>query len=183
MNCIHWYTRMLKEKPFTTKCITSFITFGLGDLICQSIESKYNKEIKAKPYDFKRAFKQASFGVFITPYLHIQFNIIMPKLFPKPGYLNLCKLLLYDQTINASIFIFCFFSYIDYFNNVNFRTSLSNTLLKFPPTLIANWKLWPAAQFINFTVVPAEYRVFFANIIGIVWNTYLSYVQNSKEII
>lgn len=176
MNFINWYTKMLVEKPYTTKCITSFITFGLGDVICQSLEMSNDK---TKKFDSYRAFKQGSFGVIMTPYLHLQFNVIIPKYFAH-GKFALAKILLYDQTFNATVFIFAFFTYIDYFSGVDLRTSLKNTLIKFPETMIANWKLWPASQVINFTIIPPPYRVFFANITGLFWNTYLSYMQNVK---
>lgn len=180
MNFIHWYSRMLKEKPYTTKSITSFITFGLGDLLCQKVEERLSQSKTSKPIDIKRIIRQGSFGVFITPYLHIQYSVIMPKIFCNPGAMNIAKMLLYDQTVNAAAFIFCFFMYMDFISksNYNFNDSLKDTFTKFPSTLLANWKLWPAAQLINFTVVPIDYRVFFINIVAIFWNTYLSYVQN-----
>ena len=186
MNFLSWYTRMLKEKPFSTKSITSFFTFGLGDFICQSVESKFdNKSDKAKaavkPYNWKRIFKQCIFGVIMTPYLHIQYNILIPKFFPNPGALNTAKLLFYDQTVNASVFLLAFFTYMDLLNDVDLGTSLKNTYVKFFPTLIANWKVWPGVQLVNFTFVPPEYRVLFVNVVAIGWNTYLSYVQNVKS--
>jgi protein Mpv17 len=43
--------------------------------------------------------------------------------------------------------------------------------------LKANWLLWPAVQFINFSFIPLQHRLFFANIIAIGWNSYLSWVN------
>ena len=173
---ISWYTNKLIERPYVTKCITSFITFGLGDVICQLFEKKSNKN---KKFDYIRAFRQGSFGVIMTPYLHLQFNHIIPKYFAN-GKLPILKILAYDQTVNASVFIFAFFTYIDYFSGIDPKTSLQHTLVKFPSTIVANWQIWPMAQILNFTIVPAPYRVFFANIVGLFWNVYLSFVQNVK---
>lgn len=187
MNFVRWYTRMLKENPYSTKSITSFFTFGLGDFICQSVESKFkpntitDKIIEKKPYNWKRILKQGIFGVIMTPYLHVQYNILIPKFFPNPGALNTAKLLFYDQTVNASVFLIAFFTYMDLLNDVDLGTSLKNTYVKFFPTLVANWKVWPGVQLINFTFVPPEYRVLFVNVVAIGWNTYLSYVQNVKS--
>lgn len=178
MNFLNWYTKMLVEKPYTTKCISSFITFGLGDVICQTFEMKADK---SKSFNWMRAFRQGTFGVLMTPYLHLQFNVIIPKYFPPSAKFSLAKILLYDQTINASVFIFAFFTYLDLCCGMEIKESLKNTLVKFPETIVANWKLWPMAQIINFTIMPPPYRVFFANIVGLFWNTYLSYVQNVKS--
>ena len=174
---IKWYSNLLIKKPLTTKCVTSFITFGLGDVICQQLE----KNSQPKQFDIIRVLKQASFGVIVTPYLHLQFNVIIPRFFGG----SIVKTLLYDQTVGATLFAVMFFTYLDTMNGVGLKESLNNTYIKMPATLIANWKLWPMAQLINFTVVPPHYRVFFANMVGIIWNTYLSYMQNviSKELL
>ena len=42
------------------------------------------------------------------------------------------------------------------------------------PALIANYKIWPAFQLINFNFVPANYRSLGTNIVSLGWNTYLS---------
>ena len=178
MKVIEWYTDKLIKKPFITKSITSFFTFGLGDFICQSIEGKLTGSKKS--YDLKRILRQACFGFAVTPYFHLQFNIIIPKLFPGSGPLNLVKIIAYDQTIGASLFLIIFFSYMDTMNGVNINQSIKDTFQKLPSCMIANWKLWPLAQALNFTIVPPPYRVLFANSVGIIWNTYLSFIQNNK---
>lgn len=47
------------------------------------------------------------------------------------------------------------------------------------PALQTNWMVWPFVQTINFAFLPLQYRVLFANVISIGWNSYLSWV-NSK---
>ena len=47
------------------------------------------------------------------------------------------------------------------------------------PTLQTNWMVWPFVQMINFTFLPLQHRVLFANVVSIGWNSYLSLV-NSK---
>jgi protein Mpv17 len=46
--------------------------------------------------------------------------------------------------------------------------------------LFANWKVWPAAQFINFRYTPPAYRVPFSQACGVFWTLYLS-ILNSEE--
>ena len=46
------------------------------------------------------------------------------------------------------------------------------------PALKANWMLWPFVQVINFSFIPLQHRVFFANIVSIGWNSYLSWINN-----
>ncbi|OCF34395.1 hypothetical protein I316_03909 [Kwoniella heveanensis BCC8398] len=47
------------------------------------------------------------------------------------------------------------------------------------PALIANWKVWPLIQTINFKLMPIQYRVPFQSTCGIAWTLYLS-LLNAK---
>jgi hypothetical protein len=49
------------------------------------------------------------------------------------------------------------------------------------PGLLANWKLWPAAQLVNFTVIPPEQRILFGNIVGVCWTCVISNMQQSSS--
>ena len=58
------------------------------------------------------------------------------------------------------------------------RTNHSNlTNLGTKPTQ-ANYKLWPLANAINFSLVPLKLRVLFANVVSVFWNMYLSAASN-----
>jgi hypothetical protein len=48
------------------------------------------------------------------------------------------------------------------------------------PALLANWKLWPAAQLINFTLIPEEQRILYNNVIGICWTCVISNMQQDS---
>lgn len=48
------------------------------------------------------------------------------------------------------------------------------------PTCRANWTVWVPAQLINFRFVPASLQVLFANVVGLFWNAYLSYVGHAQ---
>jgi protein Mpv17 len=43
---------------------------------------------------------------------------------------------------------------------------------------LAEWLLWPPAQFINFYFLPTRYRVLYDNIVSLFYDVYTSYVQN-----
>lgn len=46
----------------------------------------------------------------------------------------------------------------------------------FVKAMITNWKIWPAAQIINFWFIPKQFQVLWVNIVGLFWNVYLSYI-------
>jgi protein Mpv17 len=47
--------------------------------------------------------------------------------------------------------------------------------------IIANWKVWPLAQLINFRFMPLPYRVPFSQVCGVFWTLYLS-MLNSRSV-
>lgn len=49
------------------------------------------------------------------------------------------------------------------------------------PALLANWRLWPAAQLINFTLIPEEQRILYGNIVGICWTCVISKMQQAPS--
>jgi protein Mpv17 len=42
------------------------------------------------------------------------------------------------------------------------------------PTIALNYCIWPAAQFLNFMVIPSPLQIPFSSTIGVFWNAYLS---------
>jgi protein Mpv17 len=51
----------------------------------------------------------------------------------------------------------------------------------FVPTLESNYKIWPAAQLVNFYLVPLRFRVVFSNAVGLVFNVILSGIYSSAS--
>lgn len=173
------YENLLITKPIITKCVTSFITFGLGDLICQKLEMVYsNKEQKL---NWKRFMKQASFGFLYTPIFHFNFCHLLPYLFPPTTKYSVVKSVAFDQTINALLFTTCFFLYIETASGKSIGQAFNDSKPKIFPVLIDNWKVWPLIMAVTFRYVPIQFRVLVTNFCGMIWMTYLSYVQNVRN--
>jgi len=186
MSVVSWYTNCLLKKPYSTKMITSFFTFGLGDIVSQMIEnSARNKHGEKSICNFSRFLKQATYGIIFTPYLHLHFAKIVPFIVPESTNPNIkirvIKRLLYDQTFHACMCTIAYFMYLNLVNHTGFNKAVQNTKEVFVPTMIANWKLWPAAMLINYSIMPQHYSVFYVNILSIFWNAYISYVFNRKK--
>ena len=47
---------------------------------------------------------------------------------------------------------------------------------RLPGIMRANWTVWPLFSFVNLYLVPLEYRVLFMNLVGVAYNTALSYL-------
>ena len=133
------------------------------------------------------------FGFFFAaPVLNVWYSNLMPKctnyIFSigalKPyNTINkkmLCGLFL-DQTAFAIFFLVNFFMIMDYVDSKDAKKSWKNTKEKFWPTMLVNWKVWPATQLINLSIVPVPYRVLYVNTLGLFWNCYLSHAQYKTE--
>lgn len=83
-----------------------------------------------------------------------------------------------DQTLFAPIAIGAFLSSMAVMEGNSPTERLETTWW---PALKANWMVWPFVQFINFTFLPLQYRLLFANVISIGWNSYLSWVNGQSK--
>ncbi|KAJ2767153.1 hypothetical protein IWQ56_003437 [Coemansia nantahalensis] len=61
------------------------------------------------------------------------------------------------------------------------RELLARVRAQLPQVLLAGYCLWPAAQLVNFSIVPLAYRVHFGSAVGMFWNTYLSWTSAQLE--
>lgn len=82
-----------------------------------------------------------------------------------------------DQTINSPIGTIAFFLWSRALKGEP-AAAAKDVSEKLWPTTLTSWKLWPAAQALNFTLVPVQYRVIFINLVAVAWTCMLSSTVN-----
>ncbi|KAA6422462.1 MAG: Peroxisomal membrane MPV17 and related s (ISS) [Trebouxia sp. A1-2] len=170
------YLRLLERSPLFTKAWTAGLLNGLGDAVSQKFVEKNDN------FDFKRLGIFTLLGsVLVGPGLHFWYSFIGRTVTATgtAGKLPTCAVirLALDQLLWAPVFISTFLASLLTLEGKGHevKSKLKNDL---KPTVIANWKLWVPAQFINFRLVPPHLQVAFSNVIAVGWNTYLSWASH-----
>lgn len=82
-----------------------------------------------------------------------------------------------DQLINSPIGTMTFFAWTQSLRGTPDRIP-AEVSEKLVPTTLAGWRLWPAAQAVNFFLIPIQYRIIFINIVAVGWTCMLSRIGN-----
>lgn len=85
-----------------------------------------------------------------------------------------------DQTVFAPTIIASFFIGQGFLEGRTVDEVKEKFQRAFVPAMLANWSVWPAAQFVNFKFVPLPLQALYVNVVSLGWNTYLS-LANAKH--
>ncbi|TDH66712.1 hypothetical protein CCR75_006573 [Bremia lactucae] len=170
------YASLLVTHPLSTKIVTGGTIAGLGDIGCQVLLEGERKDAK---FDLKRtAIFTFLGGVAVSPILHVWYGFLGSRL-PGISKATITKRLVLDQIIFAPVFLSIFLSSVQALEG--HADDIQDKLrADWWPLTKANWVIWVPAQIINFRFVPATMQVLFSNVMGLVWNSYLSFVSHSE---
>ena len=173
------YNKLLEKYPLPTKILSSAVIFAVGDIACQIV---FEKKSFKNEFNWKRTMVMTSVGsIYGAPLLHFWYAraVKIAELIGKNQKFRPAISTLLDQTLFAPYCIGSMLFLFEFIDKLDVQKSISNVKSKLWLTLLANWKIWPLAMLINFSVIPGRYRVLFSNFIGLFWNVYLSWIQNS----
>lgn len=188
-SAVESYGELLDEYPYATKIISSGVVGGFGDTLVQSLLKAEKKDYK---FDFRRLLIFMSVCAFyIAPMLHNFFNFLSSLPIPEGTnkFVTALIMISIDQTVGATLInagFFFFFEMMQRFfppyteHDTSFVVAGYDAIQKnLWKTLLASWKIWPFLNFINFLVVPLQFRVLYANLASVFWNMILSSIANS----
>ncbi|KAJ8902242.1 hypothetical protein NDN08_006649 [Rhodosorus marinus] len=177
-NLLALYGKLLARGPLTTKMITGGILTALADYMAQWIEMKDDPE---KDLDLRRlASLTAWFTLVGTPLLHGWFGFL-ERIFPGMVALKAVKQMAIDQLLWAVFFNAQMMFGMTFLETFDVKAALKKIKDQIVTVIIANWKLWPIAQLVNFSVVPLSYRVLFANLVAFVWTLIFTTISHQEE--
>eukprot|EP00918_Siedleckia_nematoides_P051316 GHVU01112303.1.p1 GENE.GHVU01112303.1~~GHVU01112303.1.p1 ORF type:complete len:186 (+),score=19.24 GHVU01112303.1:140-697(+) len=171
-----WYMKVLNKRPLVTQALSAGILMGMGDTIAQvAVEKK-----GLKNYDVPRTTKFFLFGTIVLGPGLKAWYVLLDKLYKGQGALTTIKKVATDQTILAPVLLCVVLGSINFWNTYSVQAVKAKLKQDYKEVLITNYKVWPAAQLINFYFVPLQLRVVYVQVIALFWNTYIAYIGNRE---
>lgn len=208
-NPLQWYGHVLDTHPISTKCISSGLISGSGDILCQSIIAKKKKEGQQQQslstdheFDWIRTFRFTILGSFlVAPTVHCWYGLLMRRI-PGSSISDIAKRLFCDQGLFAPIFTPAFISTLtvlehlwdqnnykehgvkndDSNNHPDLISHMKDRLYNdVPDAILVGWSMWIPSMAVMFAFVPSKFQVLYSNCVGFVWNAYLSWRTHEGE--
>ena len=117
----------------------------------------------------------AIWGSFMANF-QVPWYFILNKLFTEdPSIVQILERILSDQLFYSPISLYCFFAFANYVMDAGDVLSFRNKIKKiYLNTLMVNYLIWPAMQFINFSFINKDDQPLFSSCVSVVWNVVLS---------
>lgn len=155
----------------------SFVLSGLGDVVQQSLEQKKEKWNKIRTLQMSTSFGLTS--GFLCHHWYKYLDYVLPG----RGLSIVVRKVAWDQILFSPLCIASCMLVAAKLEDVDQKTALRQTLQLGGRLYLAEWIIWPPAQFVNFAFLPTRFRVLYDNIISLVYDTYTSHVKHQVEIV
>ncbi|CAG8614721.1 10141_t:CDS:2 [Funneliformis caledonium] len=176
MSFFSWYKNHLTRRPILIQSITTGTLFATGDVIAQQFVEQRGLE----SHNSYRTLRLGGFGL-CGPSTALWYRSLDRFVTIKNPMLGLVTRVSLDQALFAPCFITTFFICQALMEGQAKSQILEKLGDVFVPTLINNYKLWPAVQLVNFHFVPLNYRTLIVNCVALGWNTYLSVINKKSS--
>ncbi|KAF8499167.1 hypothetical protein F5888DRAFT_1611732 [Russula emetica] len=185
------YRRFFESYPHVTLAVAGGALTALGDVVAQLsqqiVTSEEDGRSRESHYDIPRTLRFFTFGAGVSPvigrwnkYLEFRFPLGSRK-DSATSFTALLKRVVVDQVFMAPIGLSTFLISMGVMEGRDIKHIRGRFEDIYRPALLANWKIWPAAQFINFRFMPLLYRVPFQQTCGVFWTLYLSLLNSAES--
>jgi len=168
---------VVKRNMLVTNTASSAILFTCGDLIQQRIEKSMGHRHKN---DHSRTGRMFMIGLSQGPPHHYWY-LYLDKWLPAKTARTVFLKILADQFIAAPFFAITFIVGMGLLQDKRLSECWTEFKTKFPYVYLFDWCIWPPSQYINFKYIPQSFRVFYVNVVTIIWDIFLSYIKHFDE--
>lgn len=164
------YDRAYEQAPMMCSGATMAVKAGVCDTVAQKL-TDWDAEL-----DIARIGKFTLFCVgYVGSFQHIMFNVVYPRLFRGTGMRVAVQMSLFDNFVHSPfLYLPTYYS----FRNVSEGGSIADGFREYRDegfgVLKACWGVWVPAQFLNFWLVPKNFRILYIAAVGSLWEVILS---------
>lgn len=167
---------------FLTNTGISFGLSGLGDLIQQGIEKRKQTVPKTSVNWSRTLHMSTSFGLTSGVLCHFWYSYL-DRVLPGKGLRVVVQKVAWDQVLFSPVCITaCLLVSQGLRDSLTTSQFLGQTLQLGGRLYLAEWVIWPPAQFVNFYFLPPHYRVLYDNLVSLTYDTYTSHILHTKEL-
>jgi len=160
---------IFRRHLFLSNVTISFCLSGVGDLLQQAVEqSKWNLK--------RTAVMSTSFGLTSGFLCHHWYNYL-DRVLPGRGVRVVLRKVVWDQVFFSPVCIVACILVCSRLEKTDIRTAVDQTIQLGGRIYIAEWIIWPPAQFFNFAFLPTRLRVLYDNLVSLAFDTYTSHVK------
>lgn len=165
------YIRLLEKYPWRTQAANTCILMGTGDFIAQAMMEGRS----ATKYDGPRTIRFLGVGLLVAgPGMHWWYSHL--DRFIKGNRKTMtAKKVLWDQLFFLPVYLGAFVGLMGILRREKLPEIREHLEKDYWPMLKTSYAVWPAVQVMNFYLIPNHHRVLVINIVGLFWNTYLSW--------
>lgn len=191
-----WYSKRLDTHPISTKCISAGLISSIGNVLAQGItyyQEKIDHESDSTDDDDKNSSKEnniwqdfsvdpAQVGrfaflnvIFVAPVLHHWYNFINRALPGKSAW-RVIQRTFWDEFVFSPLYIPVFLAGLWKLEGTSWPKIKNMIVKEVPGIIVAEWALWVPTMMVTFRYVPVKFQVLVINLVGVVWQTFLSFM-------
>lgn len=168
-----WYARQQSLRPYITQLCSTPIIFGVGDLSAQTIGDD--------EYDLARSLRTIIIGAVISIPSYKWFLLLGRHFNYSSTALSTGAKVAVNQFVYTPLFNVYFFAFHAFLSGEGAVGTVERVKSAVSESIPRSFLYWPLATTINFTYVQPQYRAVVTGLFGVVWQTYLSWLNRRTE--
>ena len=166
------YRALVDKHPYKVQIMTAGVICSMGDVATQLVEKRYNKqhELSVKRTAVMTAMGFTIFGPVCSVsmrLLHLYNFRVLPSV-------------LVDQLVTSPIVHSLFLTCHPLLSGTSWEDVKTGWFARWRQIQLSAWMVWFPVQFVNFCFLPYQFRVFYTQMVALLWNMYLSYRANNS---
>ncbi|GMH45429.1 hypothetical protein BSKO_13386 [Bryopsis sp. KO-2023] len=170
--------RAYARAPVFKSALTSCAVLTAGDCVTQFVQRRNSKQQGSQ--DWARTARFSLLGLALHgPYFHFGFKVVDKLMGASTTWKSALLKTMASQVTVFPSWLVVFFSYMGVLEGQGIKGGVERVKKGFVPSFTTGMAFWPPMIMFNFMFCPLEYRVAYVGLVGIVWSSYMSWVNTA----